>query len=88
MRPVAPTSTCPAASATAMGPAAWKNTSSGSIPNSRKKPFSTPTKIGAEEMSLRTPTLTLSAGSAPVASSISASAASARIRPMTPPGNG
>ena len=42
-----------------MGAAAWKNTSSGSMPASLKKPFSTPTKTGAEEVSLSTPTLTL-----------------------------
>src|SRR5262249_8506229 len=44
--------------ATATGCAAWKYTSSGSIPNSRKVPRSTPRKIGAEELSLRTPILT------------------------------
>src|SRR3712207_6718979 len=47
-----------------MGAAAWKYTSSGSTPNSRKKPFSSPTNSGAEEVSLRTPTLTLSSARA------------------------
>ena len=42
-----------------MGAAAWKYTSSGSTPNSLKKPFSTPTKTGADEVSFSTPTFTL-----------------------------
>src|SRR5262249_21158682 len=56
--PVAPTSICPVASAVAIGAAAWKNTSCGSMPNSLKKPLSTPMKSGAEEVSLRAPIFT------------------------------
>jgi hypothetical protein len=51
-------SSLPVASAVAMGAAAWKKTSSASIPNSLKKPLSTPMKSGADEVSLSAPTLT------------------------------
>src|SRR3990167_6389610 len=66
--PVAPTSICPVASAGATGAAAWKKTSSGSLPISLKKPFSTPMKSVADEVSLSAPTLTFCwacAGAAP-----------------------
>ena len=64
-----------------MGAAAWKNTSSGSMPTSLKKPFSTPTKTGAEEVSLSTPTLTL-AGAWAEAGDASARPATAAVSRM------
>src|SRR3990170_4828330 len=51
----------PEASATAIGCAAWKKTSSGSTPNSLKYPFSTPRKITAEDVSFSTPSFTFCA---------------------------
>src|SRR5919106_3812256 len=63
--PVAPTSMSPEASATAIGWAAWKYTSSGSMPNALKYPRSTPRKSTADDVSLSTPSLTFRVAGAP-----------------------
>src|SRR5712692_5007690 len=72
-----------------MGAAAWKKTSSGSMPNSLKKPFSTPMKSGADEVSLRAPILTFCsapAGAVPATTAAAQAAkASAVIRRIEKP---
>src|SRR5579863_7160754 len=61
VRPVAPTSQSPAATATAIGCAESKNTMSTSMPCSAKKPFSLATKFGLPPIERTTPAFTLSA---------------------------
>ena len=78
MIPVAPTSICPVARAVAMGAAAWKKTSSGSIPYPLKKPLSTPMKRGAEELSLSAPIFTADSARADLTPAPSTAMAAAR----------